>query len=110
MTPIILLFFSNNSTTSLLFFTITLFSLSSSIRAFNTSIDLSDIGKILFPLSVFTFTPCFSNMFIMSLFVKLENALYKNLPLPGIFFMNSEMSKLLVILHLPFPVIRSFLP
>ena len=46
----------------------------------------------------------------MSLLLKLLNALYRNLPFPGILFMNSDILSELVILHLPFPVISSFFP
>jgi hypothetical protein len=35
---------------------------------------------------------------------------YKNLPFPGVLPINSEISAPFVILHLPFPVIRSFFP
>ena len=76
-------------------------------NASTTSFALSDNGKYLFPLS--NFTGIFNN-FNMSLLVKFLNELYRNFPLLGTFFINSDISNPLVILHLPFPVINIFFP
>ena len=82
-------------------------SLSSAIL---TSSALSLVGKYLLPRSSLTDTPSFFKSSIISLLSKFSKALYKNLPFPGILFIKSSISKLLVILHLPFPVIKIFFP
>ena len=80
------------------------------VKHFKTSTDLSVHGNILFPLSSFTSNPCFCKNSIISLLVYCWYALYKNIPFPGVFFIKSLISNDDVILHLPFPVINSFLP
>lgn len=79
-------------------------------KASTTLVALSVTGNILFPLSTFVSSPSFFNNSTISLFVNFWNALYKNLPFPGMFFINSSISIAFVILHLPFPVILSFFP
>ena len=75
-----------------------------------TSLALSLTGKTLPPRSVFVGTPRAFKCSIISVFVKLSKALYKNLPFVGVFSINSPIGAILVTLHLPFPVMLSFLP
>ena len=71
---------------------------------------LSDTGKTLFPRSVLSGTPRFSKNSIVSAVPKSENAEKRNLPFAGTFEISVSRSQLFVTLHLPFPVIISFLP
>ena len=87
-----------------------LFSIKNLFNALITSLDLSVIGNTLLPLSTFVFNPYLFSKFIISLFVKLYNALYKNSLFVIILSKKSSIGELLVILHLPLPVMNSFFP
>lgn len=109
-TPITELFFTIKSLTSafVIIFTFNFFNF-----LYNASITLpalSVIGNTLLPLSTFVSSPSSLRILIISLFVNFSKLLYKNLPFPGMFSMNSDISISFVILHLPFPVILSFFP
>ena len=79
-------------------------------RASTISAALSDCGKTRFPLSVLSGTPAVSKKSIVSAEEKEEKAEYKNLPFFGVLAISVSKSQLLVTLHLPLPVIISFLP
>ena len=75
-----------------------------------TSLDLSLSGKYLPPRSSFVRTPYALRMFNISVLKKESRELNIKRPLCTIAFMNSSLSAEFVILHLPFPVRKSFLP
>ena len=70
---------------------------------------LSETGNTLLPRSVLSGTLQFSKKFIVSLLENAEKAEYKNLGFCGIFAIRVSISQLLVTLHLPLPVIITFL-
>ena len=71
---------------------------------------LSLTGKIRPPRSSFNGTSNSSKKLLISQLKNLLNTLYKNLPLPGIFFTNSCNDAVFVTLQRPLPVINNFLP
>jgi hypothetical protein len=79
-------------------------------NALITSEDLSLCGKTLPPLSVFWGQPHFSSRLIVSCGEKAFKALKRNLGFVTTLLKNSVTPQLFVILHLPLPVIYSFLP
>ncbi|MPM92768.1 hypothetical protein SDC9_139904 [bioreactor metagenome] len=74
------------------------------------SFALSETGKTLPPRSVFSFTPADSKKAIVSEGLNADIAEYKKRPPDGMFSITSRTLLSFVTLHLPFPVIKSFLP
>ena len=92
------------------FFTVHPYSPNVFLSAFTISWALSDTGKTRLPLSVLRGTPAFSKNAFVSLVSKLLIDAYRNLGFEITFFKNSLLSQSFVTLHLPLPVMASFLP
>ena len=80
------------------------------MNVLRTSKAESDSGNTRPPRSTLVFKPQLCSKSKRSSLLKRSYAPYKNLPLPGVFLINSAISALFVILQRPLPVMPIFLP